>query len=403
MANATLRRLLLIACLALPASPALAQEPDPDSRQAAIEKAQAEKAQMLHPYVPDGFERAITTAENTLLNRTRKWHPFLQNAYHGGGFALGAGYTQFVSAYSFVDTRGSVSFSGYKLAESEFVSPRLFRRRASLSVRGGWREATRVAFYGLGTDTSLDDRTNYAFEQPYASARLTYWPTRRTFMLRGGVEGTQWKLTQPTGGIPAIETRDTAATLPGVGTATTYLHSDATAAIDTRTSPGYSRRGGYYGVTAHDFADRDAHFGFRQVDYEVIQHVPILREAWAISLRGLASTTFDKKGQDVPFFMLPSLGGGSDLRAFSSWRYRDRNSLLLQAEWRIMANRFLDTAVFFDAGKVTARRQDLDFDGLKTDYGFGARFHGPFSTALRIDVARSREGTRLVFATSPAF
>jgi outer membrane translocation and assembly module TamA len=59
--------------------------------------------------------------------------------------------------------------------------------------------------------------------------------------------------------------------------------------------------------------------------------------------------------------------------------------------------------VFFDAGKVTARRQDLDFDGLKTDYGFGARFHGPFSTALRIDVARSREGTRLVFATSPAF
>lgn len=32
--------------------------------------------------------------------------------------------------------------------------------------------------------------------------------------------------------------------------------------------------------------------------------------------------------------MLPSVGGGSSLRGFASWRFRDRNSLLLQAEWR---------------------------------------------------------------------
>ena len=79
----------------------------------------------------------------------------------------------------------------------------------------------------------------------------------------------------------------------------------------------------------------------------------------------------------MPFFMLPSLGGSSTLRGYTSLRFRDRNSLLLQGEWRIMASRFLDSAVFFDAGKVTARRSDLDFDGLKHDYGFGLRFHGP--------------------------
>jgi outer membrane translocation and assembly module TamA len=91
------------------------------------------------------------------------------------------------------------------------------------------------------------------------------------------------------------------------------------------------------------------------------------------------------------------------LRGFSSWRFRDRHSLLLQAEWRIMANRFFDTAVFYDTGKVAPRSSDLDFHGLKHDYGFGARFHTPFSTALRVDVARSDEGTRLVFGMSPAF
>jgi outer membrane translocation and assembly module TamA len=156
-------------------------------------------------------------------------------------------------------------------------------------------------------------------------------------------------------------------------------------------------------VTLHDYADRDEQFGFRQVDYEAIQNVPILREAWVISLRAVARTTYDKTDQQVPFFLLPYVGSGSTLRGFTSHRFRDQNGLVLQAEWRIMANRFLDTAVFYDAGKVTARRADLDLDGLKSDYGFGVRFHGPFSTPLRVEVARSTEGLRLIFATSPMF
>ena len=75
-----------------------------------------------------------------------------------------------------------------------------------------------------------------------------------------------------------------------------------------------------------------------------------------ISLRGLAQTALDKDDQQIPFFMLPSVGGGSSLRGFSSWRFRDRNSLVLQAEWRIMVNRFLDMAFFYDAGKVDGAR-----------------------------------------------
>jgi outer membrane protein assembly factor BamA len=121
--------------------------------------------------------------------------------------------------------------------------------------------------------------------------------------------------------------------------------------FDWRPAPGYARRGGFYAVTAHDYRDRDDRFGFRKVDYEVVQHFPILRESWVISLRGLAETAFSRDGQEVPYYLLPHLGGGSTLRGFDSWRFRDRDKLLLQAEWRIMANRYMDTAVFYDAGK----------------------------------------------------
>ena len=384
-------------------TPAAAQATDADSRAAIVERSQAEKSTMLRPYVPTGFERLVTRVEGSLLNRTVKWHPFFQGAYTGSGFSPGAGYLQHVSPYSTLDVRGNVSIRGYKVAETEFLSPRLFHRRAELSVIGGWREATQVGFYGIGPNSTTANRADFAFEQPYAGARLTLKPTRRLWVLGGGADVARWSFNTSSGVAPSVDTVYTPATLPGLGITTTFLHSQASIGFDWRPAAAYARRGGFYSVTAHDYTDTDSRFGFRRLDYRVTQHFPILRESWVISLNGLASTTFGKDGQQVPFYLLPYLGGGSNLRGYSSHRFRDRDSLLVQGEWRVTVNRFMDTALFYDAGKVASRLSDLDFDGMRTDYGFGVRFHTPFVTALRIDVARSTEGTRLVFATASAF
>jgi len=94
----------------------------------------------------------------------------------------------------------------------------------------------------------------------------------------------------------------------------------------------------------------------------------------------------------------------STLRGYSSWRFRDRHSELFSVEWRWIPSRFaLDMAIFYDAGKVTSRRSDLGFDGLKGNIGIGARFHGPAATPLRIELARGKEGLNLVFSGGPAF
>src|SRR5262249_24074170 len=160
----------------------------------------------------------------------------------------------------------------------EFTAPHLFHRRGSLSLLGGWREATEAAFYGLGMNSSLNNRADFDFQQPYGSGRLELWPTRRLLMLRGGLELSQLAVHPGEGNRPSVDAVYTPRTLPGVGAKTTYVHSQGTVALDWRTSPGYSRRGGYYGVTLHDYTDRDKQLGFNQVDYEVIQHFPILRE-----------------------------------------------------------------------------------------------------------------------------
>lgn len=398
-----LRASTFAAALAGAATPAIAQESDGASRRALVEAAQAEKVQSLQPYVQTSMERLITRVQDILEYRTVTWHPYFRSAAQGSGLPVGIGYTRHVTPFNYIDVRGSYSLYGYKRAEAEFVAPRLFDRRGVLSIVGGWRDATQVGFYGLGPNSSVDDRTNYGFKEGYGSALLTVWPTRQRLMLRGGFELARWSPTSARGSFPPIESTYTPAALPGLGATTTYAHSQGTVGFDWRPAPGYARRGGFYAVTAHDYHDRDDRFGFRKVDYEVVQHAPILREAWVISLRGLAETTFRRDGQEMPYFLLPHLGGGSTLRGFDSWRFRDRNTLLLQGEWRIMANRFMDTAVFYDAGKVAARPGDLDFDGLQHDYGFGARFHTPFQTVLRVEVARSGERTRLVVSTTPVF
>ena len=385
------------------ATTALAQTPEPETRQSILESAAAEKATNLQPYDVTFAEKVITRIETGFTGGTVRWHPFLENAYHGGGFAAGVGYLFHTSAYSTLDVRGSYSVNSYKLAEAEFISPRLFDRRAELRILGGWRDATQVPFYGVGMSTSSSVVANYAFQQPFGSALLTVRPARRLFIVRGGVEASRWDLKAGQGTSPSVNAVYTPASLPGLGTTSSFLHSQATVGIDSRPSSGYARRGGLYAVTGHDYTDRDDALGFRQVDYEAIQHIPILRESWVLSLHGLATTTWNKSDQALPFYMLPSLGGGSTLRAFSSFRFSDHDSLLLQAEWRIMANRFFDSAVFYDTGKVAARTSDLNLTHLKSDYGFGVRFHAPMATVLRIDVARSNEGTRIVFAASPVF
>ena len=111
-----------------------------------------------------------------------------------------------------------------------------------------------------------------------------------------------------------------------------------------------------------------------------------------LALRANVVLTDADAGNDVPFYYMPNLGGAHELRGFREFRFTDRNKLLLTAEYRWEAWWALDVALFVDAGKVTADSSDLDFRDLEAAYGVGFRFHSTDSFALRLDLAKSREG-----------
>jgi outer membrane protein assembly factor BamA len=259
--------------------------------------------------------------------------------------------------------------------------------RVQVGVRGQYIDAPDVAFYGIGNE-SPDTRMGYAYRTSTIGTTAQLHAVG-PFTVGAGLDAMRFETTL----------NDTALALDP-----NYRRTRLFAQVDTRTSPGYSRSGGLYRVDWADYHQTNAGAeSFRRVDAEVRQFIPLMHENWVLALRGLVSSTDASTGQDVPYFMLPDLGGSHNLRGYSTWRFRDRNRLLLSGEYRWTAGPFVDMALFLDAGKVAPKTADLDLSGLTKTYGVGLSLHSFTRTAARIELAHTPDGMSLGISFSPSF
>ncbi|MBI3048611.1 MAG: BamA/TamA family outer membrane protein [Acidobacteria bacterium] len=326
------------------------------------------------------------------------------SVYPGGGLAAGGGYRQYIGYDSFVDVGALYSVRGYKKVAITGFTPNHLGERLDLEGSIVWVDATQVAFYGLGNASRLDNRTNFRINRAYVEGAAVLRPVRWLGLrLDGGFDDYTQKPGH--GAAPSIEQIFSPATAPLLGDNPLYLRGEASATAYWLESPGYSRTGGLYRVAYEEFnplRGSGGTFGFLRT--QIVQHVPLLRETWVVSLRG-GTESIVRKSDVVPYFLMPTLGSGDSLRGYANQRFRDRHSLLLSGELRWFPNRVgLDMALFIDAGKVAPFRSGLlALDEMKIDYGIGVRFHTPIATPLRVDLARGQEGMRIVVAAGPAF
>jgi outer membrane translocation and assembly module TamA len=191
---------------------------------------------------------------------------------------------------------------------------------------------------------------------------------------------------------------------PGLDEELNYHMTGATLAIDSRPSPAYSTRGSYLRASIERYDEAKGRpFSFVAQEYEATQLVPLLKEQFVLAAHALVTMTTADAGEAVPVMLAPFLGSGSTLRGYPTRRFTDRNRVLATAEYRWRPSRYMDMALFVDAGQVAPDRHDFRTADFDVDWGIGARFHGPTTNALRIDIARGREGVRLIFAGSQPF
>jgi hypothetical protein len=370
-----------------------------------IARQQEEKARAAKPDQASRGERLFAQIEEGkwFLGVPRGWYPMFGSIYPGGGFTPGGGYRHHIGYDSYVDVSAMYSLANYKKIQIAGSTPNHLRDRLDMSGSISWLDATQVPFYGLGNESSQASRTNFRVSRTQvegtAMLRLVDWLRLR---LDGGLDEYTQKSGQ--GAYPSIEEVFVPATAPLLGEDALYLRGEASATVYWLQSAGYSRTGGLYRLAYEEFNPlRGAGGTFGFVRTEIVQHAPILRETWVLSVRARTESIV-RDSDVVPYFLMPWLGSGGTLRAYTTGRFRDRHTLLLNGELRWFPNRLgLDMALFFDAGKVAPQRSRLTFHGMKTDYGIGVRFHTPATTALRLELARGQEGWRTVFAASAPF
>ncbi len=405
------RTAVLAIALALALSPRvlLAQ----DTREATLAQQRADKAQTLKPYEGGKLERTMLWIED--VDPLRKIAPhdgfYLQYGFRwkpiGGGVGLGGGWRHdLFNRNARVLLGAGISTRNYQMLQADFSLPYLAQNRVELGVQAVYRHNPQEDFWGIGAESSKDDRVSYLVDYTDYTGRAIVRPVpwleagTRFGRLDGSLgSGTDKRF-------PSIEERFTDQTAPGLAQQPDFSFAEVFGAVDYRDEEDNARAGGLYSLTWREYSDLDfERYSFRAVDLLLQQFVPIFDKKRVFALQGRlqSAATDNGAGQTVPFYFKPTLGGSTSHRGFNDFRFRDDAVVYLNAEYRWEVFSGLDMALFSDWGTVAPNVGQLKMSQLENAYGLGFRFNTYKSVWFRVDIGFGGEGVQIFFKFSKAF
>jgi len=217
--------------------------------------------------------------------------------------------------------------------------------------------------WGIGNDTPDDLEEDYTPRSVYANVQFQ----RRVasgWYFGGTIEFVHRRLVETDSGGMLVR-----GLVPGTEDGR-ILSGGLLVSWDTRDNVVNPKTGGFRQLSASVV---DSAFGsdynYARYSLDVRQYVS-LAPGQTVALRGLGIASVGTQ----PFDAMPQLGGEELLRGYYGGRYRDRNLLAVQAEYRAHVWKRLGAIGFVSAGRVSRTLSELGFSGLKPTVGFGLRF-----------------------------
>ena len=283
-----------------------------------------------------------------------------------------------------------------------------------LDMRGGYQVKTNEDFFGIGNETERGDndrnRTNFRHEELggelTVGAAWAKW--LRTQLL---IDYTDHIIEDGDGTYDSTLDVFDLQTTPGLDGAA-LLGLGGSIAFDTRDNGFYPSRGGLaeFSVTLFNQVDED-NYGFTRYTMELSRYLTLFRPGriFAIRLLGEVNTRLSDD-KETPFFERANLGGATSLRGYSTGRFRDKDLILLNVEYRYPiwdAYRDLrgaaDAVVFVDIGRVFDDLKKDTFKDYKASYGGGIRARTTEDFVFRAEISRSSEEINLILKFEPVF
>ena len=381
------------------------------SREEEIRQARTDKRARLWPERTSGivklFDKYTDSGllEGARLRKGNNGTQFLLGGMRSGnGTSSGLGYRRvdlWDERLAFRATaRGTLQEAYMFDAEIDF-SRLTNQRRSELRVYAKYENSPQMDYYGPGQDSRKEDRTSYRLEDTSIDFRGRYRVWKGLWL---GVTGGLYAPNTGPGkrsGFPSTEEKFTPDQTPGIDHQPNFLRAGFTVQYDYRDLPTGPRSGGNYYVHLRRYWDQDlGRHTFNSWDYCGGAIFPVLEQD---PRRGFASGDgchASRRGQTVPFYLEPTLGGNDMLRGFERYRFYDQSSLLatLEHRWHLFSGGH--AAIFAEAGKVAPAATHLNLAKAKYAGGIGFRFTLRDAVIMRLDNAISNEGYRFMWTFS---
>ncbi|QYK13398.1 outer membrane protein assembly factor [Shewanella rhizosphaerae] len=143
---------------------------------------------------------------------------------------------------------------------------------------------------------------------------------------------------------------------------------------------------------------------FAKYDLELANYIDLSTTSWLSQMPGLIA--WQVQGHftsgDVPWNMQPDLGGSSAMRGYIKGRYRDKQMMMGQVEYRLPIFQRYGMVFWGGVGSVADKVSDLN-DELLTSYGTGFRFKIKDNINLRLDVGVGENETNFYLNVNEVF
>jgi len=345
-------------------------------------------SEMMHDFDKGSF---LSCATSTF--RSRPFHFVAQTVVPGSAVGGGGYYGRDLNRdiwQNKLELTGVVTIRQFWFTEAKFTARRPHfgdfhsDENFAVQVYARNKQMPTLPFYGLGPNTNVN-----------ASVRFSERDTRLGVLVATplaswlGVSGTFESLWPNVGGVSSsnvvsIQQVYNEQTAPGLTTQPNFLHYEAflrphfnlasnRLVIDYRFRYGFFQdtSGGHYSFRrfTSDFGHTfypEKQDGHRRLD-------SILTARFRISMSNTGGA------QAVPFYLQETIGGSDidnqpTLRAFRDYRFRGPHSFLVQTEFDRRIIGPVGLLLFYDAGKVTLARSDLNFSNLHQGFGGGLSF-----------------------------
>lgn len=171
--------------------------------------------------------------------------------------------------------------------------------------------------------------------------------------------------------------------------------------MDNRDNPLNPSNGSYFEASYVDYKNIiDNQNMFTSVTVDARKYNTLFKKlVW----NGNAYFSFNK-GQ-VPYRMLPEIGGARFLRGYYRGRFRDNNLIIAQQEFRMPIYKMIGVAVFGGFGSVAKSLDQFKTNEIHYNYGIGLRLriNKKENTNIRIDYGFTKDSQGLYIVFAEAF